>query len=205
MIRISKNIVMVALGLSALFMFTGCSNKTYAIKQIGGLYQAKGESLGRLMYVEGRESWRSPSAGYNVKTRNIHILQNAADLTLNEGFKYFAIGLPNAMSNMNGETMNTAEEFIEKCTPSGAQILDMANGKCGLDGSLQWAGIVIAAYYDKPVEYFTYDAKEVKEYLISHDLYRSDETYTLAQNNSGLQKIYPNVSTLFKPKSILEK
>jgi len=196
--RISKYICMVVLGISCLFMFTGCSNKTYAINQIGGEYAAKGETPGRLMYVQGREAWRSPSGGYNVKTRNIHLLQNSADLTLNEGFKYFAIGLPHEMSNMNGQTMNTAEEFIEKCTPSEAQIFDVGNGRCGLEGSIQWVGIVIATYKERPLEYMTYDAQEVRDYLISHDLYRKDETYTLAKNTTGFQKTYPDVGILFK-------
>ena len=196
--RFSKHIGILALGLSSLFIFTGCSPKVYANNMVGGPWAAKGETLGRLMYVEGKETWRSPSAGYNVKTRNIHVLQNAADLTLKEGFKYFAIGRPLAISNMDGQTtMNTVEEFIDKCTPSEAQIFDVGNGRCGFDGEKVWASMIFSVYKERPLDYLTYDANEVKEYLIAHNLYRSD-SYEEIRNNQGYAISYPDARLLFR-------
>lgn len=197
MIHISKNIVMLVLGVSTLFMFTGCSPKIYANNKVGGPWSARGETPGQLMYVQGKEAWRSPSAGYNVKTRNIHVLQNAADLTLNEGFRYFAIARPIAISNMDGSTMNTAEEFIDKCTPSSAQILEMANGRCGFDGERLWTSIVIATFKERPLEYLTYDAQEVKNFLIAHEYYRKDDSYTL-NSDRMYERMYPDVKVLYK-------
>lgn len=195
---ISKRISIAVLGAVCCFAFSGCSPKVYANNMVGGPLAAKGETFGRLMYVEGKETWRSPSAGYNVKTRNLHVLQNAADLTLKEGFKYFAIGRPLAISNMDGQTtMNTVEEFIEKCTPSEAQIFEIANGKCGFDGEKVWASMIFAAYKEKPLDYLTYDAQEVKEYLISHNLYRSD-SYEEIRNNQGYAISYPDARLLFR-------
>jgi len=200
MMRISKNIVMVALGLSCIFIFSGCSPKVYANNMVGGSLSAKGETPGQLMYVQGKEAWRSPSAGYNVKTRNIHVLQNMADLTLKEGFRYFAIGRPLAISNMDGATnMNTAEEFIEKCTPSEAQIFDIANGRCGFNGTEMWVSAIFAAYKEKPLEYLTYDAKEVKEYLIANNFYRSDSYEGIRRDQMYLRS-FPDVNRLVKMK-----
>jgi len=197
--RITQQRMILICGIIALFMFTGCSPKVYANNKVGGAWSAKGETPGQLMYVQGKEAWRSPSAGYNVKTRNIHVLQNMADLTLREGFKYFAIGRPLAISNMDGSTMNTAEEFVDKCTPSSAQIFDVANGRCGFNGTTMWVSAIFAAYKEKPLEYLTYDAKEVKEYLIANNLYRSDSYEGISLDTMYLRS-FPDVNKLVRIK-----
>jgi hypothetical protein len=99
---------------------------------------------------------------------------------------------------MDGQTtINTIEEFIDKCTPSEMQIFDIANIRCGFDGEKAWASMIIAAYNARPLDYLTYDAQEVKEYLVSHNLYRSDSYEGILVNN-GFLLSYPDARLLFR-------
>jgi len=169
------------------FMLSGCGSAPYA----AGLSQELpmlNDVPGKIFYVEGKEAWRSPSGGYNAKTRNIHILQNAADLTLSEGYHYFSFERPVALSNFNGVMINTAKEFIEKCTPSEGQIFDMGNARCGLNGTTVKAGVLFVAFKEAPKTILSYDAKEVKAYLQANKLYR-DDSYEV--NEEAVAKLFP--------------
>lgn len=127
-----------------------------------------------VMYVSGKESWRSPSAGFNIGTRNTHILQNAAQLTLDEGYKYFAFHKPNAISNTKGGIINTAEEFINACVPSSANPFEIGQGRCGWVGKGATSGALIVFFNQKPYDVLVYDASDTIEYLKSHSLLRDD-------------------------------
>ena len=170
----------------ATMLLSGCGMKPYAGILIQEL-PLKNDVSGKVYYVEGKEAWRSPSAGYNAKTRNIHILQNAADLTLNEGYSYFAINRPLELSNIDGNMINTAKEFIEKCTPPEGQVFDIGNARCGLNGSTVTAGIMIVAFKEAPKSTLTYNAKEVVNYLKQNELYR-DDSYEI--NQEHVQKLF---------------
>lgn len=197
MMRISKNIFVVALGLSYLFMFTGCMAKVFVDPSIGSEKSVRGDVSGKMIYVEGKESWRSPSAGYNVKTRNIHVLQNAADATLKEGYMYFAIARPLEVSTLEKQiVMNTPQEFIEKCTPMGEQIFNIGNRRCGFDGEKVWAAVLIIAFKEKPLTFLVYDAKEVMDYLKENSLLRED-SYEVRINNDFLHT-FPDALSIMK-------
>ena len=162
------------LALSAIALLSGCGIKPYAASFSKEMPLKNNDVVGKRYYVEGKEAWRSPSGGYNAKTKNIHLLQNAADLTLNEGYSYFSFETPNDLSNFKGNMMTTAQEFIEKCTPSEAQILDIGNGRCGLSGTTVKEGLLIITFKEAPKTILSYNAKEVKEYLKANALYRED-------------------------------
>jgi len=59
------------------FLLSGCSGKVSLIKDRADI-KGKKETV---YIVEGAESWRSPSAGYNISTKNAHLLLNAAKAT----------------------------------------------------------------------------------------------------------------------------
>lgn len=169
-----KSIMLAVLTTCSIFMFSGCSTKVY-LKELGPEKVMKDGLVGKAFYVQGKETWRSPSAGYNVKTRNIHLLQNAANATLENGYSYFAISSPQAISNYDNQaSMNTAQEFIEKCTTSEAQIFNIGNSRCGFDGEKVWADMRFVAFKEKPHSIFTYDAREVIMYLKETNNYRDD-------------------------------
>ena len=137
--------------------------------------------------LRGKEAWRSPSGGYNAKTRNIHILQNAADLTLSEGYRFFSFERPIELSNFDGSMINTAKEFIDKCTPSEGQIFDVGNARCGLNGTTVKAGVLFVAFKEAPKTILSYDANEVKAYLQENKLYR-DDSYEI--NEAAVAKLF---------------
>ena len=195
--RISKHIGILTLGLSSLFIFTGCMAKVFVDPSIGSEKSVRGDVAGKMIYVEGKESWRSPSAGYNVKTRNIHVLQNAADATLREGYTYFTIARPLEISTLEKQTMmNTPQEFIEKCTPMGEQVFNVGNRRCGFDGEKVWAAMLIIAFKEKPLTFLVYDAKEVMEYLKTNSLLRED-SYEVRVNNDFL-RTFPDALSIMK-------
>jgi len=170
----------------ATLLLSGCGSAPYA----AGLSQElpmPNDVAGKIFYVEGKEAWRSPSGGYNAKTRNIHILQNAADLTLSEGYRYFSFERPMELSNFDGSMINTAKEFIDKCTPSEGQIFDVGNARCGLNGTTIKAGVLFVAFKEAPKTILSYDAKEVKAYLQENKLYR-DDSYEM--NEAAVAKLF---------------
>lgn len=179
-----------SISLAMALMFSGCGGAPYAAGLSGELPMSNDVS-GKIFYVEGKEAWRSPSAGYNAKTRNIHILQNAADLTLSEGYYYFSFERPVALSNFDGNMINTAKEFIDKCTPSEGQVFDVGNDRCGLNGSTIKAGVLFVAFKEAPKTILSYDAKAVKTYLKENKLYR-DDSYEVNEEEVG--KLLPKQS-----------
>ncbi|NCC88450.1 MAG: hypothetical protein EOM05_11420, partial [Clostridia bacterium] len=92
--RVLKQLVMLFFGGIVLFMFAGCAIKPVMSTFYGQEQLVNQDVVGKLIIVEGAEAWRSPSDGYNKSTRNLHVLQNAADATLNEGYTYFAFARP---------------------------------------------------------------------------------------------------------------
>lgn len=183
-----SKLVSTLLSLSAVALLSGCGVTPYAASLSQELPMPNDVVAGKIYYVEGKEAWRSPSGGYNAKTRNIHILQNAADLTLKEGYNYFSFERPVELSNFDGNMMTKAEEFIEKCTPSEAQILDIGNARCGLNGTAVKASVLIVAFKEAPKTILSYNAKEVKDYLQANKLYR-DDSYEL--NQEEVAKKFP--------------
>lgn len=135
---------------------------------------------GSLFSFQGKTDRDSPMAlvsdGHNKSTRSIHVLQNMADATLNEGYGYFAIARPHDISNFdNMSMMNTAEEFIAKCSSSSASILVLGNNaKCGFVSNNVVATAAIFAFREQPKTMMVYDAQGVREYLVANGHYRSD-------------------------------
>jgi len=168
-------------------LLSGCGSAPYAARLSQELPMPN-DVAGKIFYVEGKEAWRSPSGGYNAKTRNIHILQNTADLTLSEGYRYFSFERPIALSNFDGVMINTAKEFIDKCTPSEAQVFDVGNARCGLNVTTIKAGVLFVAFKEAPKTILSYDAKEVKTYLQENKLYREDG-YEI--NEEAVAKLFP--------------
>ena len=183
-----SKIVSSLLALGAVALLSGCSTKPYAASLSPEMPMPNDDVSGKIFYVEGKEAWRSPSGGYNAKTRNIHILQNAADLTLSEGYNYFSFERPVELSNFDGNMMTTAQEYIEKCTPSEGQIFDIGNARCGLNGTTVKEGVLLVAFKKAPKIILSYNAKEVKAYLKANTLYRED-SYEI--NQEEVAKRFP--------------
>lgn len=94
-------------------------------------------------------------------------------------------------------TINTAKEFIEKCTPSEAQVFDVGNGRCGLNGTTIKASVLFVAFKEAPKTVLSYDAKEVKAYLQENKLYR-DDGYEI--NEEAVAKLFSKQQQISKKK-----
>lgn len=161
------------LGFSAAVLLSGCTSKIFTCTYKDGF--PTGDKSHTAIFVNAKESWRSPSAGYNVKTRETHLLQNMADTTLKHSYKYFAIAGPNnKVNNRTGSLVNTPEGFLEACAPSSANPFTFGNSPCGYsaEGAMSFATIYV--YNERPYDILTYDAQEVKDYLVKNNLWRSD-------------------------------
>lgn len=166
-----KAIITIGL-LSALgILFTGCGTTKACLVN----YEYKTKAVNApIIYVSGKEAWRSPSAGYNIGTRNTHILQNAATITLEKKYKYFAFHKPNGISNTNGGLINTAEEFVKNCVPTAANPFEIGQGRCGWLGRGATEEALIVLFNKKPYDMLVYDAKSVLTYLKANKLFRED-------------------------------
>ncbi|ARU48127.1 hypothetical protein [Sulfurospirillum diekertiae] len=172
---ILKKISMVLLSINCLFVFSGCASKPQMSIDYGKDRIVRNDTIGRVIIVQGKETWRSPSDGYNKATRNIHLLQNSANATLDSGYNYFSFTYPQELSPDGSFSMvNTAEEYIQNCAPNGAFILTIGHRNCGLTTDNQIVTAVIFAYKEAPKTFLVYDAKEVKEYLVKNNHYRED-------------------------------
>lgn len=132
-------------------------------------------------------------------------LQQAAMYTLNKGDKYFAIYKPKLISNVDGSTMNTPEEFAAKCTSSGAASVGSAFDAFGIGGygcniasgpQIKAGFIEIVSFKEKPKNILVYDSNEIITYLKSHDLFIEADDYTLkgqlTNKNSVMYESYAN-------------
>lgn len=165
-----KRVLLTTSMIVASLLLSGCGTKVALTKGKTNI-QDKQEIA---YIVEGTESWRSPSGGYNISTRNAHMLLNAAKATIHEGKKYFAIYKPDEISNVKGSLINTPEEYIKECLPSGANITTLGNARCGFDGRKAKAAMAIVMFEEEPMEYTTYDAQYVIDYMNQNGYDRKD-------------------------------
>ncbi|WP_331774716.1 hypothetical protein [Sulfurospirillum sp. 1612] len=166
-----KLIIYGLLSVGALILFNGCSSKLAVCE-----YKYDATKTKRNFMIAGQQKWNSPSYGYNISTRNTHLLQNAAALTLHYGYKYFAFVkvAGNKINNAQGSLIHTAKGFVDTCTSSSLNVTSLQNAApcgLGLDGKV-YAEINI--YKKQPYDMTTYNAQEVKDYLVKHDLWRKD-------------------------------
>ncbi|MBN2964990.1 hypothetical protein JWV37_09380 [Sulfurospirillum sp. T05] len=161
---------LMALGMAVLF--SGCTVKTESCP----LEQSRHQTGYKDVYaVTGKNTFLGPSDGHNKRTRNLHALQNAADFTMQKGFKYFSIlNWGHEVNNAAGSMMNTAEEFVQKCLPSSANALTVGNHRCGIATDKQFLVFWLALFNEQQANIMTYKASDVKEYLVENGLWRED-------------------------------
>ncbi len=171
-----KTILGTVLALGVATMMSGCAGKVTSCELFGNMKSKDSEVNQREFLVRAKEAWRSPSAAYNVKTRETHLLQNMADVTLHYNYKYFSIISPNnKVNNKRGSLVNTAEGFLETCSPAtDANPFTVFNSPCGYDAKSPMSYAYIRVYKVQPYEMTSYDAQAVKDYLVTNKLWRDD-------------------------------
>jgi len=169
-----KTTFLVLSAIAATLVLSGCSPKTVSCE----LLNSKPDGLKayeHVFYLTGKVSFQSPSAGANVRSRNLHVLQNAAQLTLDQNLRYFAFASGDKdLNNHAGSLMNTAKEYIDTCAPIDPNPFVVGKIYCGWDRKNQAARAIIVAFDVQPSELVTYDAARVKEELMAQELWRTD-------------------------------
>ena len=181
-----KTIILSIASILVLLSVTGCSShsvgKPYDITMIESHpeYQQKLTNDVYLIATHN-DSSKSISRASDIEESAYFTLQRAAEVTLARGDKYFAVNAPQAMSNLNGSTINTMEDFIEKCgTSAGGSMGSMFdafganNYYCNISGVkiVHYGYIEVAFFKEQPDHVLVWDAQAVIDYLKKEDLYK---------------------------------
>lgn len=170
----NKKILILATCVLSVLLFSGCSTKARVCKAAINGYPTSFSGNG---YAVQGVAGMSISSGHNVKVRNMHALQNAAQFTLDRGYKYFAIMEPaGEANNEHGSTINTAAEFMERCTKSSLNWMHAGGETCGIPNNPKKITLGIYVFNEQPLEMLTYDAKQTLEDIKALGYYK-DEGY----------------------------
>ncbi len=131
-----------------------------------------------------------------------YAMQRAAEVTLDRGDLFFAIQRPKLVSNTDGSTMNTPEEFAKKCTNSSLASVASAIDAFGFGDygchmyttQYKKSGfLTMVTYSEKPKNILVYDAKYLISFLKKNDLYVEDEDTRERSKVRGLGDWYQNL------------
>lgn len=182
-------------------LFSGCGSKAIAAKPYNLSKDATAKVDKELakngsdvMLVYGRtEGMPSISRASDAQGAALYLFQLAAERALEAGDGYFAISRPKMISNTLGGTMNTIEQFKDRCYNNAGAHLASAFDAFGLgtygcniarEGNLVKEGYLeIVTYKDRPSEVMTYDAKQVIESLKASKEYVSADNIDMKESS----------------------
>jgi len=170
------------LGTFVLFMFSGCaSHKMYAGPAKQDSYDTEMIKDQELIAISGyyhQGGWLTP--GDNGVESIYYALQLAAEHTLKNNKKYFAIYRPLAISDFDGRGFSSPEEFRDICIIKSAPVATalskqalLAHAYCGTTQVLT-SYLEIVEYAEKPTQITSYDAAKTLQ-MIKDDGYYNDE------------------------------
>ena len=189
-----KKVVLGLITVGAVFMFSGCSGKSFACQaNITNDYLCKKAKFKKEVcqnfqsndyFVQGVSSFSGYGFVHKKYNNQTHaLLQAAADLTISLHKKYFAIVAPDAVSNIQGVMINTPKEFIDKCSTNIAKVLIFQKDPCYLHPKGIGTRMVIRVYDKQPKDVLTYDAYEIIKYLKTNKIYDYENALSGADNN----------------------
>jgi len=132
-------------------MLEGCAQKEGTFSNVARNY----------LYGQDRFIFLISSDSDFAKNKWAFQLQEVSEYGLKHGFRYFAIRLPNRISNTKGSPFNTFEEINKFCSDSF---------DCGENsiGDIYWE---VEYFKKQPIEYVTYDSKAILKDLKKRNLY----------------------------------
>jgi hypothetical protein len=175
---------LVVSAVAATLFMSGCSSTQIGqpkdISQIKGWPQKA--QKGKIFLISTKnDSSNSLSRASDIEESAYFTLQIVAETALEKGYQYFAVNAPKAMSNFDGSTITSMEEFIQKCATSSAGGLASAfdafglnSYYCNISGTrMVHAGFMEVAFYnEKPLNVLVWNANDVIQYLKKHDIYK---------------------------------
>jgi len=171
-----KKYILTAISIAMMFTLSGCGNKVLAVQHAPYL-----EDSGLVTTTvsinmrDGRSILRSSDA----QDSGIAALERIARNVLDSNNSYFAIYKPKNLSNFEGSTITTFEEFEKACIDSGftaaVSMFDafgIGKNACGLANprNQNRSSVSYVKYKTKPDDVLTWDAKKLLEVLTEKEL-----------------------------------
>ena len=189
-----KKVVLGLITVGAVFMFSGCSGKSFAFNVAGTnqkfckKIKVKNDVCQNFQENDYLVQGVSSFSGYGFVHKKYNnqtyaLLQAAADLTISLNKRYFAIVAPDAVSNTQGIMINTPKEFIDKCSTNIAKVLIFQKDPCYLHPKGIGTRMVIRVYDKQPKDVLTYDAYEIIKYLKTNKMYDYENALSGADNS----------------------
>jgi len=165
-----KKILTLGIVAMAAFMMTGCSHNVQVIQQPSKADKAEQSTYA--IKVLNKKGYFTPSAtvATKIERNSTSTLQAAANTTIKNGYKYFAIDFPDAIANTKGSLINTAEEFIKECSYNTGNVFFQSNFNKKCNATDSGAQIRIISYAQKPLDIVVYNAHDVLAYLEENNL-----------------------------------
>lgn len=180
-----KSLLLLALALITIFGMSGCSSNQLGIATNVNTIRSNPEyqQENKNIYLIGtkNDTSNSLSRASDIEESAYFTLQHTAEITLDRGDKYFAIYAPKALSNFQGSTINSMEEFIDKCGSSILGSIGSSFDKYGLNTyycntsgveMVHSAFIEVVFFKERPLNTLVWDAQAVLDYLKDENLYR---------------------------------
>lgn len=177
-----KNLLFGCLAVSVV-LFSGCSSHKIGTPVNMGPVEKGSQEIVWLI-GEKNDSGNSMSRASDAEESGYFTLQRIAEVALEKDERFFAINAPKSLSNYDGSTISTMEEFTEKCTSStlggfgsAFDAFGLNSYACNLSGTRMvhhgYAEVVF--FKTQPDHVLTWDAKAVIDYLKKEDLYKEYE------------------------------
>jgi len=194
-----ESLILSSIAVVAALVMTGCSsNQLGTPTNINNISTNPEAGLNNVdIYLIGtkNDTSNSLSRASDIEESAYFTLQYTAETTLEGGDKYFAVNAPKAMSNFDGSTISTMEEFVDKCGTSALGGFGSAFDKfgtnsyyCNISGTkIVHTGFMEVAFFkEQPLTILVWDAQAVVDYLKKEDLYKEydkDDIKTIASSH----------------------
>ena len=173
-----KSLILGTLLVVATLSMSGCSSNQLGtptnINNIGSNPDAGLHDVEIYLIGTKNDTSNSLSRASDIEESAFFTLQYTAETTLERGDKYFSVNAPKAMSNFDGSTITTMQEFIDKCGTSALGGLGSAFDKfgtnsyyCNISGTkIVHSGFIEVAFFkEQPLDILVWDAQAVIDYL----------------------------------------
>ncbi|MDD4329769.1 MAG: hypothetical protein PHD79_07430 [Aliarcobacter sp.] len=173
-----KNLLLLGIASSAIFILSGCSAKSGAIVanekscQVAKYKNAYCSQQSANTYIVDALGEASTFTHTNLNNSVRASLQVSAELALQRNMKYFAIIEPQSVSNINGSMVTSVKEYLSKC--EFAMFENVVSSKCNIHKIPRRTMLMIKLYKEQPADVLTFNAQNVLDDLKQLGYYQSD-------------------------------
>lgn len=184
-----RKIIISLVALGAVFLFTGCSNKSFGEvykippqkTQKDKLRCEQATLLTNTVCGDNADygavvahSNKSTFGFYHIAMNNNikAAMQTVLELGSGNKLKYMSIVAPKTISNKDGSLVNTVEGFMDKCLMGPGDII-ARNARCEINPSLAKSSFTVEYHNEKPKDRLVYDIEKEYKYFKDNGYYDS--------------------------------